>query len=167
MSLGKTFLAEVLQEAASTRKLLAVVPFDKADFKPHEKSMSLKRLATHVTEITGWWKECLVHNELDFSVGDFKPKELNSTEDLLAMHDDLVEKATKILSEVADEEFAKPWTMRNGEQIYFTMPKAAVVRTWCLNHLFHHRGQLTVYLRLLDVPLPGMYGPTADDNQGM
>jgi hypothetical protein len=167
MSLGKTFLAEVLQEAASSRKLLAVVPFDKADFKPHEKSMSLKRLATHVTEITGWWKECLIQDELDFSVGDYKPKELNSTDDLLAMHDDLVEKATKILSEVSDEEFAKPWTMRNGEQIYFTMPKAAVVRTWCLNHLFHHRGQLTVYLRLLDVKLPGMYGPTADDNQGM
>jgi uncharacterized damage-inducible protein DinB len=99
--------------------------------------------------------------------GDYKPKELNSTEDLLAMHDDLVEKATKILSEVSDEEFAEPWTMRNAEQIYFTMPKAAVVRTWCLNHLFHHRGQLTVYLRLLDVKLPKMYGPTADGNQGM
>jgi len=167
MSLGKTFLAEVLQEAASTRKLLAVIPFDRADFKSHEKSMSLKHLATHVAEINGWWKECLIQDELDFSVGDFKPKELHSTEDLLSMHDDLVEKATKILSEVADEEFAKPWTMRNGEQIYFTMPKAAVVRTWCLNHLFHHRGQLTVYLRLLDVKLPGMYGPTADDNQGM
>jgi uncharacterized damage-inducible protein DinB len=167
MSLGKTFLAEVLQEAASTRKLLAVVPLEKGDFKPHEKSMSLKRLATHVAEITGWWKECLIQDELDFSVGDYKPKEINSTEDLLAMHDDLVAKATKILSEVADEEFAKPWTMRNGEMIYFTMPKVAVVRTWCLNHLFHHRGQLTVYLRLLDVKLPGMYGPTADDAQGM
>lgn len=167
MSLGKTFLAEVLQEAASTRKLLAVVPFDKADFKPHEKSMSLKRLAVHVTEITGWWKECLLDDVLDFSVGDFKPKEINTTEDLLAMHDDLVAKATVILNEVADEEFAKPWTMRNGEVVYFTMPKVAVVRTWCLNHLFHHRGQLTVYLRLLNVPLPGMYGPTADDIAGM
>lgn len=167
MSIGKTFLAEVLQESASTRKLLSVIPFEKADFKPHEKSMSLKRLATHVAEINGWWKECLLMDVLDFSVGDFKPKEINSVDDILALHDDLVAKATTILSEVADEEFAKPWTMRNGEIIYFTMPKAAVVRTWCLNHLFHHRGQLTVYLRLLDVPLPGMYGPTADDNQGM
>jgi uncharacterized damage-inducible protein DinB len=167
MSLGKTLLAEVLQEAASTRKLLAVIPFEKADFKPHEKSMSLKRLAIHIAEISGWWKECLIQDELDFSAGDFKPKEINSTEELLAMHDDLVAKATVILNEVADEEFAKPWTMRNGEVIYFTMPKAAVVRTWCLNHLFHHRGQLTVYLRLLDVKLPGMYGPTADDAQGM
>ena len=165
MSLGKTFLAEVLQEAANTRKLLAVVPFDKADFKPHEKSMSLRRLATHVAEITGWWKECLVNDVLDFSVGDFAPKQLNSVEELLAMHDDLVAKATVILNEISEEEFAKPWTMRNGEAVYFTMPKAAVVRTWCLNHLFHHRGQLTVYLRLLNVPLVGMYGPTADDTK--
>lgn len=163
MSIGKNLLAEVLQESANTRKLLEVVPFDKADFKPHEKSMSLKSLATHVAEITGWWKECLLQDVLDFSVGDYKPKEINNTNDLLAMHDDLVAKATVILNEVADEEFAKPWTMRNGEQIYFTMPKAAVTRSWCLNHLYHHRGQLTVYLRLLDVKLPGMYGPTADD----
>lgn len=163
MSIGKNLLAEVLQESANTRKLLEVVPFDKADFKPHERSMSLKSLATHVAEITGWWKECLLQDVLDFSVGDYKPKEINNTNDLLAMHDDLVAKATAILNEVADEEFAKPWTMRNGEQIYFTMPKAAVTRSWCLNHLYHHRGQLTVYLRLLDVKLPGMYGPTADD----
>lgn len=163
MSIGQILLAEVLQESANTRKLLAVIPFEKSDFKPHEKSMSLKRLATHVTEINGWWKECLLNDVLDFSVGDYKPRELNSVEDLLAMHDDLVAKATKILTEVDDAEFERPWTMRNGEQIYFTMPKATVVRTWCLNHLFHHRGQLTVYLRLLDVKLPGMYGPTADD----
>jgi uncharacterized damage-inducible protein DinB len=163
MTIGQILLAEVLHESANTRKLLEAVPFDKADFKPHEKSMSLKRLATHTTEITGWWKETLLQDELDFSTGDYKPKELNSTEDLLAMHDDLVAKATVILNQVADEEFAKPWTMRNGEQVYFTMPKAAVVRSWCLNHLYHHRGQLTVYLRLLDVKLPGMYGPTADD----
>lgn len=163
MSIGQILLAEVLQESANTRKLLAVIPFEKSDFKPHEKSMSLKRLATHVTEINGWWKECLLNDVLDFSVGDYKPRELNSVEDLLAMHDDLVAKATKILTEVDDAEFENPWTMRNGEQIYFTMPKATVVRTWCLNHLFHHRGQLTVYLRLLDVKLPGMYGPTADD----
>lgn len=163
MSIGKTLLEEVLQEAASTRKLLAVVPLDKGDFKPHEKSMSLKRLATHVAEITGWWKECLLQDVLDFAVGDYKPKEINTTEDLLAMHDDLVAKATKILTEVSDEEFAKPWTMKNGDHIFFTMPKAQVTRSWCLNHLYHHRGQLTVYLRLLDVKLPGMYGPTADD----
>jgi uncharacterized damage-inducible protein DinB len=163
MTLAQNFLAEMTHEAANTRKLLAVIPFDNADFKPHEKSMSLIHLAKHVTEIGGWWKECLLQDELDFAKDAGERKQVNSTEELLALHDDLVQKATQILSNTNDEEFAKPWTMRSGEIIYFTMPKAAVVRTWCLNHLYHHRGQLTVYLRLLNIPLPGMYGPTADD----
>lgn len=162
MKQSEILLAELKREAASTRNLLALVPFDKLDYKPHEKSMTLKRLSVHVAEITGWWKECLVHDELDFSKGNPTPKEFNSVEDLLSYHDDLVEKATKILNEVSDEEFKKPWTMRNGEQIYFTNCKAEVVREWCMNHLYHHRGQLTVYLRLLNVPLPSIYGPTAD-----
>lgn len=162
MKQSEILLAELKKEAASTRNLLAVVPFDKLDYKPHEKSMTLKRLTVHVAEINGWWKECLVHDELDFSKGNFTPKEFNTVGDLLAYHDDLVEKATKILNEVSDDEFKKPWTMRNGEQIYFTNCKAEVVREWCMNHLYHHRGQLTVYLRLLNVPLPSIYGPTAD-----
>jgi uncharacterized damage-inducible protein DinB len=162
MKQSEILLAELKQEAASTRSLLALVPFDKLDYKPHEKSMTLKRLSVHVAEITGWWKECLVHDELDFSKGNFTPREINSVEDLLAYHDELVEKSIKILNEIADEEFAKPWTMRNGEQIYFTKCKSEVVREWCMNHLYHHRGQLTVYLRLLNVPLPSIYGPTAD-----
>ena len=99
---------------------------------------------------------------MDFSKGDFTPKEFKSTAEIVALHDMLVGKTEKILSEISEEEFAKPWTMRKGEQIYFTMLKSNVVRTWCLNHLYHHRGQLTVYLRLLNVPLPGTYGPSAD-----
>ena len=162
MKFSTAFLNELKHESANTRKLLEAVPFDKADFKPHEKSMTLKRLAVHVAEITGWWKECLLMDELDFSKGDHTPKEYNSTEDILALHDTLVANAEKILNEIADEEFMKPWTMRNGETIYFTMPKAAVVRMWCMNHLYHHRGQLTVYLRLLDVAVPPSFGPTAD-----
>ncbi len=163
MSIAQNFLSELKQESANTRKLLSVVPFDKADFKPHEKSMSLKRLVTHVTEITGWWKECLLNDELDFSKPGGPGKEINSTEQLLAWHDELVSKAEQILNNIAENEFANSWTMRNAEQVYFTLPKVVVVRTWCMNHLYHHRGQLTVYLRLLNVPLPGMYGPTADD----
>lgn len=166
MSIAQNFLAELKQESANTRKLLSVVPFDKADFKPHEKSMSLKRLVTHVTEISGWWKECLLNDELDFAQPRGAQKEINSIDQLLAWHDELVSKSEQILNNIAENEFANSWTMRNGEQVYFTLPKVAVVRTWCMNHLYHHRGQLTVYLRLLNVPLPGMYGPTADD-QGM
>lgn len=162
MKLSQTLLAEVKREAASTRTLLSLVPFEKADFKPHEKSMSLKRLAIHVAEISGWWKECLVKDELDFSAGDYTPKEYTSTEEIIKLHDDLVSKSEKILNDIPEEEFQKPWTMRNGETIYFTLPKSEVVRTWCMNHLYHHRAQLTVYLRLLNIPLPSIYGPSAD-----
>jgi uncharacterized damage-inducible protein DinB len=164
MTKAEILLAEVKQEAKATRALLERVPFEKANYKPHEKSMTLKRLATHVAEINGWWKECLTMDVLDFSKSDSKPKEINSTADILALHDDLLAKAEVILNNAADEKFNEDWTMRNGEVVYFTMPKAEVVRTWCMNHLYHHRGQLTVYLRLLDVPLPSIYGPTADLN---
>lgn len=162
MKINDILLAELKHEAASTRKLLERVPFEKGDFKPHEKSMSLLRLSVHVAEISGWWKECLVHDELDFSKGDFTPKVYNSTDEILALHDKLVAQAEQILTDTPESEFQKPWTMRHGEQIYFTMPKASVVRTWCMNHLYHHRGQLSVYLRLLDVALPDTYGPSAD-----
>ena len=163
MSTAQILLAEVLQEAKVTRKLLALVPFEKADFNPHEKSMTLIRLAAHVAEISGWWKECLVQDELDFSKGNFAPNSYNSTEDILKLHDTLVAQAEVILANAKEEDFLKPWTMRNGDQIYFTQPKSQVVRTWCMNHLYHHRGQLNVYLRLLDILLPEVYGPSADN----
>lgn len=163
MSLAQQFIAEIQQEAAATKRLLAIVPWEKGDYKPHEKSMTLKRLASHVAEINGWWKECLVQDELDFAKDNSQPKVYNSIEEIVACHDELVQKAVAILQNTPDEEFSKPWTMRQGEQIFFSLPKAVVVRTWCLNHLYHHRGQLTVYLRLLDIPLPGTYGPSADE----
>lgn len=166
MNIAKKLWAELKMESANTKKLLEVVPFDKADFKPHEKSMTLKRLACHVAEINGWWKECLLQDVLDFAVDAGVPKEYNSTEDIVSWHDELITKAEEILSNTPDEEFVKPWTMKHGDQVFFTLPKGVVVRSWCLNHLYHHRGQLTVYLRLLNVSLPGMYGPTAD-NPGM
>ena len=162
MKLSQFLLAEVKQEAIATRKLLALVPFEKADFKPHEKSMNLLNLAKHVAEISGWYKECLLDDELDFAKGSGTPKVFNSTADLVALHDKHILQAEKILLEISEDEFQKPWSMRAGEVIYFTSPKAEVVRTWCMNHLYHHRAQLGVYLRLLDVPLPGVYGPSAD-----
>ncbi len=162
MKRSQLFLEELVREAKATRALLEAVPFEKGDYKPHEKSMTLKRLTIHVAEITGWFKETLLQDELNFAEGDHTPKEYNTIEDVLALHDRLVENATKILNEVSEEEFDKMWTMRNGDYIILTEPKAQVVRTWCFNHLFHHRGQLSVYLRMLDVKLPGTYGPSAD-----
>lgn len=163
MKHSESLLAEFKQESIATRRLLERVPMDRQDYKPHEKSMTLGRLATHVAEIHGWWKECLVNDELDFAVGDFTPKVLNNNEELVALFDDLVQKGEKILMEVEESEFDRLWTMRQGEMIFFTLPKRDVVRTWCMNHLYHHRAQLGVYLRLLDIPLPGIYGPSADE----
>ncbi len=163
MTQAQKLLAEFKHEAETTRKFLALVPFDKNDFKIHEKSMSLERLSSHVAEIAGWWKECLIQDELDFAKGGFTPKTFVSNEDLLTYFDDLVTKTEVILNEVNDDEFSKPWTMRAGEQIYFTQSKAEVVRTWCLNHWYHHRAQLGVYLRMLDIKIPGAYGPSADE----
>jgi uncharacterized damage-inducible protein DinB len=125
--------------------------------------MTLLRLSKHVAEISGWWKECVLDQELDFAKpASSPPKEINSTQDLLDLHDKHIVQAVKILSEVEEKEFDNMWTMRSGDQIFFTLPKGQVVRTWCLNHWYHHRGQLTVYLRLLNVPLPATYATTAD-----
>lgn len=163
MSIAKSLMPEFEYEMANTRKLLEVIPMDKADWKPHEKSFSLGRLTTHVAEIPGWLTMTLNTEGLDFSKGDYKPFATTSSEELLAFFDKNVAEAKASLEKATDEDFMQNWTMRNGDQVYFTMSKIAVVRTWALNHLYHHRAQLTVYLRLLDVKFPGMYGPTADD----
>ncbi|MCP1995453.1 DinB family protein [Flavobacterium sp. HSC-61S13] len=162
MKLSHALLAEYTQEAATTRSLLAVIPFEQNDFKPHEKSMTLKQLYSHVADISGWWDQCLIQDELDFSKSDFTPKDFKDNAALLAYFDQNVMDTTKILNEVDEAEFGKDWTMRSGEQIFGVMPKSVVARSWCLNHWYHHRGQLSVYLRMLNVPLPSIYGPTAD-----
>ncbi len=164
MTLAQQMLAELQQEAIATRKILALVPYDKKDYKPHEKSMTLSMLARHVAEIYGWAKETVALNELDFAIAGAPRKEINSNEDLLKLFDKCLAASTEILTSTTDEELAKPWTMRQGEMIFFTMPKAQVMRTWVLNHSVHHRAQLGVYLRLLNIPLPTTYGPTADEN---
>jgi len=163
--LSKAFLGELENEAKVTRSVLERVPADKFDWKPHEKSMAMGRLATHIAEMFGWTKETLKSDVLDFAAFDYKPFEPKSTEELLAFFDDHIAKAKQILSETPDETFLTEWTMRNGEQVYFTLPKVAVMRSFVMNHIIHHRGQLSVYLRLNDIPVPSIYGPSADEGQ--
>lgn len=163
MTKSEAFLAELKQEAKATRKILEAVPMDKADWKPHDKSMTLGKLAIHVAEIPGWYKETLIHDELDFAKpSDTKPFSTNSTAELVAHFDQYLEAGINALTGFPDSKMQDPWTMRAGEQIFFTLPKEQVVRSWCLNHWYHHRAQLGVYLRLLNVPVPGTYGPSAD-----
>ncbi len=162
MSLNQPLLGEFKHEAATTRKILALVPLDKADWKPHEKSMSLGSLANHVADMLTWTAVTLNKNGIDFAT-DYEPiAPKTTTEDLLAYFDANVADAIAVLEAATDDKFAEMWTMRNGEQVYFTMPKGVTVRQFVFNHVVHHRAQLGVYLRMLDVPLPSSYGPTAD-----
>jgi uncharacterized damage-inducible protein DinB len=163
--LASAFLSELENEAKVTRTCLERVPADKFDWKPHEKSMTFGRLATHCAEMFGWTKETLKSDTLDFAAFDYKPFEPKSTDELLAFFDDHIAKARAILTETSDETFFTDWTMRNGDQVYFTMPKVAVMRSFVMNHIIHHRGQLSVYLRLNDIPVPSLYGPSADEGQ--
>ncbi|MFT3745972.1 MAG: DinB family protein [Pyrinomonadaceae bacterium] len=161
--LAAAFLAELDNEAKTTRACLERVPLDKADWAPHEKSMKMGRLAVHCAEMFGWTESTFKSDVLDFSTMDYKPFEPKTTEELLAFFDDHIEKAKAVIAETSDETMLTDWTMRNGEQVYFTMPKVAVMRTFVLNHIIHHRGQLSVYLRLNDIPVPSIYGPSADE----
>jgi uncharacterized damage-inducible protein DinB len=155
-------LPEYQQEIASTRKMLAVVPDGSFEWKPHAKSMSLGVLACHVAELPSWMHVTINTDVLDFSVNAYQPPKPSTVAELLEFFDGNAQQALDVLAAATDEKFMENWTMRNGEQVFFTLPKAAVVRTWVINHMIHHRAQLSVYLRLLDVPVPGTYGPTAD-----
>ena len=164
MPLAQDLLNELTQEAVVTRKYLASVPFDKADFKPHEKSESLGRLAIHVAEIIGWWKACIEQEELDFT--NFEPAAIQSTEALLAYFDGLLAEAKAALEKAKMIDLEKgTWSMRYEDIVYFTLSKKQSLRIFCMNHLVHHRAQLGVYLRLLDIPIPAIYGPSADDEE--
>jgi uncharacterized damage-inducible protein DinB len=163
--LATAFLGELDNEARVTRQCLERVPPEKFDWKPHERSMTMGRLAVHCAEMFGWTKETLKSDVLDFANMDMTPFEPKSTDELLAYFDDLIAKAKIILSETSDETFLTDWTMRNGDQVYMTMPKVAVMRSFVMNHIIHHRGQLSVYLRLNDIPVPSIYGPSADEGQ--
>jgi len=163
--LAGAFLAELENEAKVTRSVLERVPADKFDWKPHDKSMTFGRLASHIAEMWGWTVSTVKQDVLDFSTMDYTPFEPKTTDDLLAFFDKHISDAKAALADTSDETFLTDWTMRNGEQVYFTMPKVAVMRTFVLNHIIHHRGQLSVYLRLNDIPVPSIYGPSADEGK--
>lgn len=162
-SIANALIAEIKQEAATARKCLERIPEDKFDWKPHEKSMTMSRLASHLGEMFQWTGPTLDHDVLDFATMDYKPFEPKSNAELLAHFDQSVAEAVDILNRTPDETFMQNWTMRNGDQVYFTMPKIAVMRTFVMNHIIHHRGQLSVYMRLNDIPVPSIYGPSADE----
>lgn len=164
MAIKDAFIAELKHESSLTKKMLEKVPLDKKEWKPHEKSMTLGRLATHVADISHWASDIVLIDDFDF-MKDFnmKPLAVGSVEELMDLFQTNLDKAISDLSTMTDEDFNKIWTVRRGEQVMFQTPKKVAIRGWAISHMIHHRGQLSVYLRLLDVPIPGMYGPSADE----
>lgn len=164
MPIKDAFIAELKHESGLTKKMLERAPLDKKDWRPHEKSMTLGRLSTHVAEISHWVSDIRHIDDFDFITNyNFKPVIAASTEELLHIFQTNLDKAIDDLSSMDDGDFNKNWTVRRGEHVMFSTPKKVAIRGWALSHMIHHRGQLSVYLRLLDVPVPGMYGPSADE----
>lgn len=160
MSISETLLPELDVEMAITRKVLERVPTDKGKWKPHPKSFSLGHLAQLVAAMPGWLTNAVQETELN--LGGFSGYTYEKTEDLLKTFDKNVREARKAIQSSKDAAYTVPWSLKHGEHVIFTMPRAGVVRQ-TINHLVHHRGQLTVYLRLNDIPVPSIYGPTADE----
>jgi uncharacterized damage-inducible protein DinB len=162
MSMTQAMLMEFDNEAKTTRRVLERVPGDKLTWKPHPKSMSLGELALHVAGAPGLIVGWCAQDETTFT-GEPTPKP-SSTSEILAAHDASVEKVKTTLPEIGDAGMQGTWTAKAGGQTLATMPKAAMARSLLMNHWVHHRGQLSVYLRLLDVAVPSIYGPSADEN---
>lgn len=162
MSISEALLPEFDQEMANTRKILEVVPDDKFDYKPHEKSMALGRLASHVAEMPNWAAHTLQLEVLEITPGQ-KPFLAENRSELLAYFDKAVAEARERIAAATDADLGVTWTLIYGGRKVMSMPRAAVLRTVVMNHLIHHRAQLGVYLRLNEIAIPGMYGPSADE----
>ena len=159
-------LPEFDMEMANTRKSLERVPEGKGDFRPHEKSMTLARLAGHLAELPGWMGVALNQDVFDVNPPDgpkYEPYLMTSRDALLKTFDENVTQARAALEAATDDVMMQTWTMKNGGATVLSMPKVAVVRGFVLSHNIHHRAQLGVYLRLNDIPVPSIYGPSADE----
>ena len=163
MSATSTIIQELEQEAATTRRVLERVPSDKLAWKPHEKSMSLGTLALHVAMSPGYISDWAIQDTLKWS-GEGAPPDPKTTAEILSAHDAGLAKAKSNLNSIGDAGLGTMWSMQSPDgKTLMSMPKAALVRSIVMNHVYHHRGQLSVYLRLLDVPVPSIYGPSADE----
>jgi uncharacterized damage-inducible protein DinB len=160
--LNQTILPEFDHEMANTRKSLERVPDDKLNYKPHAKSMTLGALATHLATINQWTDAIIGLDSFDVSTAPPNP-DLKSRSEILAAFDKNTAAARKAISGATDAQLTRPWSLLSKGQTIFTLPRIAVLRSFILNHTIHHRAQLGVYLRLNDIPVPSIYGPSADE----
>ncbi|MFZ0963412.1 MAG: DinB family protein [Terriglobia bacterium] len=166
MALNEALLPEFDQEMAHTRKCLERVPDDKFDWKPHAKSMTVRQLTTHLALFPEWMVDTLAKESFDYAPvggGGYKPPVFNSHKDLLEVFDRDAAKARAALKGASDAQLMATWSLLAGGKTIFSMPRIAVLRGMVMNHMIHHRAQLGVYLRLNDVPVPAIYGPSADE----
>lgn len=166
MSIAKALLPEFEHEIAGVRRVLERIPVEHLDYRPHPKSMTLGQLANHLATMPGWIVSTLSRTELDFALPETRalmPKPSTTIEGLLSTLDAGREEASKALAAATDADFQVTWSGKAEGKVLFAMPRIAVVRGFVLNHAIHHRAQATVYLRMLDVPVPALYGPTADE----
>jgi uncharacterized damage-inducible protein DinB len=168
MPLNEALLQEFDQEMAGVRKTLERVPDDKLSWKPHQKSGTMGWLAAHVANIPSWTVVTITSDSLDMAPGGVPmavPPPPSNRKDILALFDKGVAEARAAIAGASDEHLAKPWAFLNNGQTLFKMPRSACLRTWVMNHIIHHRAQLGVYLRLNDVAVPAIYGPSADEGR--
>ena len=153
---------ELEAEEITTRKMLSRIPPEKFDWQPHPKSMTLKHLSAHIAELPGWITMALTTNELDFAVNPYAPKDVKNTGEILDFFEESLKSGRQSLANASVDTFNEEWILRNGEEIYDRDTRYGVIRV-ALSQIIHHRAQLGVYLRLLDIPIPGSYGPSADE----
>lgn len=162
MSMISMFLKELEQEAQTTREMLSRIPNDKFDWQPHPKSMTVRRLASHIAELPGWVAMAITTDELDFEANPYTVPVFNTTAEILAFFEECLAKGKAQLVESNEPNLSENWTLRNGDHIILVRTKAEVIRM-SIHQIVHHRAQLGVFLRLLNVPIPGSYGPSADE----
>lgn len=166
MTIGQNLLPEFDQEMAGTHKVLERIPDEKLDWKIHDKSNTIGWVATHLANLPSWAVMTIESDSLDVEPKDGEPFRMptfDSVSEIVAAFDQNVTQARSLLESASDEEIHKPWSLLKAGETMFTMPKIAVIRTWVINHIIHHRGHMCVYLRVNDIPVPGLYGPSGDE----
>ncbi|WNQ08883.1 DinB family protein [Paenibacillus aurantius] len=162
--MGKQLImGDVQQELASTRRILERLPDEHMTWKPHEKSMTVGELATHLTNLLNWQLAIFQYPELDLSTVPFRREAIERRADVLEEFDTNRAKLEQLLAKSDENQLGEEWTLRNGDHVILRQPRALALRTFGISHMIHHRAQLGVYLRLLDLPVPGLYGPSADE----
>ncbi|MEO6187908.1 MAG: DinB family protein [Ginsengibacter sp.] len=164
MEILPLLLKEMAQEAETTRKMLKLVQANHFDYRPHEKSMLMKHLAVHIAELPSWPKLGLESTELDFAANSYAPTEVGNNEELLALFEKSYQEGKAALEKASEKDLLPNWTLRMGEKVLASFTKYEMIRH-SFSQIIHHRAQLGVYLRLLNIPIPGSYGPSADDHE--